>query len=338
MAKDYYEILGVAKTATEEEIKKAFRTLSKKHHPDKNQGDEDAKSKFQEIAEAYETLGNSEKKVKYDRGGQGNNFSDMHDAMRDAFFHRQVPVGDSLIVYVPLTLEEIYRGVTKTVKYHRLVLCNTCNGNGSKDGTSIVTCPSCRGTGASQRQFGAFVFNEACSHCNGQGKFVKEICTTCKGEGLVPEETTVEFKFPAGVFDKWTSKIPGKGHDSSVSGGRPGDLHVGVQELPHTDFKRSEHDLVYRLFLSFTDALFGVKVRIPTLDGDVTFEIPERTSVGKLFRIDGRGLPSLNKSVVGSLIVVSTIVIPDEISEEDKKLLEELRKSINFTSKNSYNV
>lgn len=341
MAKNYYEILGVPKTATEEEIKKAFRTLSKKYHPDKNPDDEEAKAKFQEVAEAYETLGNKDKRAKFDAGGSRppgfGSAADMHEAFREAFFHTvQETVGASFGYEVNLTLEEIHSGVHKKIKYERLVLCSGCSGNGSKNGTSISQCKACGGTGKTEQTLGHWTFANICGHCGGQKVFIVDKCQKCHGEGLILTDTEYEYNFPAGVFEGWSVRVKLKGHDARVPGGRPGDIVFIVKEIPHELFKRNEDDLIYRLQLSFTDAFFGTKVKIPTLDSDVAFDIPAKTNVGKMFRLDGKGLKSILSGYVGSLIVVTTIVMPEEISENDKKLLEELSKSSNFISKNTY--
>jgi molecular chaperone DnaJ len=340
--KKYYEILGVEKTATEEEIKKAFRTLSKKYHPDKNPDDDEAKAKFQEIAEAYETLGNKDKRARFDAEGEGHGsfggFGGMHQAWRDAFFGQQEYVGDSIQVFVPLTLEEIATGVTKKIKFNRLVFCKDCSGNGSKFGKSISTCAKCGGTGESHMKFGNRILVGDCDYCGGHGKFITDKCNVCSGRGLANSEVEESVTIPAGVYEKWHEQIKLKGHESQVAGGRPGSLYIIAQEIPHAHFKRNEHDLIYRLQLSFTDAFFGTKVKIPTLDADVAFDIPARTSVGKLFRIEKKGLPVLgHKGHIGNLMVVATIVMPEEVSENDEKVLEELRKSDNFVSKNTYN-
>lgn len=339
--KKYYEILGVEKTATEDEIKKAFRTLSKQYHPDKNPDNDEAKAKFQEVAEAYETLGNKEKRARFDAESEGfgghSGFSSMHQSWRDAFFSTPETVGDAIQVFIPLTLEEISTGVTKKVKFNRFVFCKDCSGNGSKFGKSISVCAKCGGSGESHIRFGNRVLIGDCEHCGGHGKFITDTCTTCSGRGLANSEVEESFTIPAGVYEKWHEQIKLKGHESRVPGGRPGSLYIIVQEIPHAYFKRNEHDLIYRLQLSFTDAFFGTKVKIPTLDGDVAFDVPARTSVGKLFRIDKKGLPVLgHRSHFGNLMVVATIVMPEEVSENDEKVLEELRKSDNFVSKNTY--
>lgn len=333
MSQNYYEILEVDKNATIDEIKKSYRKLSMKYHPDKNNGDKEAEEKFKTIAEAWATLSDPDKKERYDDKLNGKT---PHQMFRDEFFGQPQFVGESIAVYVPLTLEEIYSGVEKNIKYERGVLCNGCGGNGSRFGKSMRACSACGGSGEQTTTVGHFSFRMECGHCGGNGKFIADICPDCNGQGLKKEVAEISFKFPPGVYEKWNKKIIGGGHECRISGGRPGDAFIVVKEEPHPIFKRDEHNLVYRLKLAFPDAYFGTKVQIPTLDGDVTFDVPPRTPVGKLFRVDGKGMPILvAKGHFGHLLVVATIDMPENISENDEKLLEELRKSTNFTSKES---
>lgn len=333
MSQNFYEILEVDKTATEEEIKKSYRKLSMKYHPDKTGGDKEAEEKFKAIAEAWATLSDPDKKQRYDDKLNGKT---PHQMFREAFFNDESMKGESIAVTVILTLEEIYSGVEKNIKYERGVLCNSCGGNGSRFGKSMRACSACGGAGKQIMAVGGFGIPIECHHCGGHGKFISDICPDCNGNGLIKEAKEIKFKFPPGVYEKWHQKIMGGGNESRTKGGQNGDVYVVVKEEPHPIFKRDEHNLVYRLKLTFPDAYFGTKVQIPTLDGDVTFDVPPRTPVGKLFRVDGKGMPILvAKGHFGHLLVVATIDMPENISENDEKLLEELRKSTNFTTKES---
>ena len=341
MSKNYYDILGVPKTATQDEIKKAFRNLSKKYHPDKNPDDENAKAKFQEIAEAYGTLSDEAKRKSYDNpsnfGHQSGGF-DMHEAFRNAFrqqTRRQVVYGESIAMQIEMTLEEILTGAVKKTKYHKKKRCTECSGNGSKDGNSLVDCSICGGSGAVVERLENFAFNSICGHCGGNGSFIKETCDSCHGDGLIEEEVNLDISIPSGVPDGWEKEVAKYGHESRFERSINGSLVIIIRQKAHEHFERQNEHLIYRLNLSFTDALLGVKVEIPTLTGNIAFDIPERTPVGKMFRIEGKGLPGYSNGI-GHLMVVANIVLPEEISDEDKENLEKLRKSNNFTSKNTY--
>lgn len=341
MSKNYYETLGVEKTATQEEIKKAYRKLSLQYHPDKTGGDKDAEEKFKEIAEAYEILSKPDKRQEYDSGGgrYGETAQDMHDAFREAFFNQHVrrsTMGASIEVYVALTLEEIYSGANKKISFDKWCKCKGCNGTGAKDIKSIKKCASCSGSGKDRIKFGAFRDMETrCKHCNGVGHFVTEHCSACSGSKLTLEKSEIEVAFPSGVYDGWTRDVPGRGHDSPHENGVPGFLIFIVQEVKHEHFERHGDDLVYQLELSFIDALFGVKVAIPTLDGNVAFDVPEKTPVGKVFKVEGKGMPGRGGRK-GSIMAVVNIVLPEQLSKEDEENLESLRKSNNFVSKNKF--
>lgn len=341
MSKDYYEILGVEKTATQDEIKKAYRKLSMKYHPDKTGGDKESEEKFKDIAEAYETLSKEDKRSLYDSGGSsfggGGTAYDMHEAFRAAFGgNNRTKVGAHIRVDVGLTLEEIFTGVSKKIKFEKYCKCKSCKGNGSKDGNNLSKCQVCSGSGIERIQFGPFREVETnCRHCNGEGHFITTLCDVCNGTRLVLENIEVEVVFPAGVYEGWHREVPGRGHDSESERGVPGVLIIVVQEIKHKDFERHGDNLVYHLELSFVDALFGVKVEVPTLSGNVAFDVPEKTPVGKVFKLEGKGLPGA-RGVMGNLMVVANIVLPEKLSKEDKENLESLRKSANFVSKNKF--
>ncbi len=341
MSKNYYEILGVEKTATEDEIKKAYRKLSMKYHPDKTDGDKESEEKFKQIAEAYEVLSKPDKRSQYDSGGSsfgGFTAQDMHEAFRAAFSgsHNRFKVGGNIQVNVGLTLEEMFTGVSKKLKFDKYCSCKACNGNGSKDGKHINKCQVCNGSGRERIKFGPFREIETnCRHCEGEGQFASELCSVCNGTKLVLENVEVDVVFPAGVYDGWYREVPGRGHDSANGKGIPGLLVIVVQEIKHKDFERHGDNLVYHLELSFVDALFGTKVEVPTLSGNVAFDIPEKTPVGKVFKLEGKGMPG-SRGGFGNLMVVTNIVLPEKLSKEDKENLESLKKSPNFVSKNKF--
>jgi molecular chaperone DnaJ len=348
--KDYYSILGVERNATQEQIKKAYRKLAIQYHPDKAGEDKAAEEKFKEVAEAYEVLSDETKKSNYDNygnakgAGQGHyeeDFSDIRDQFNAAFGFggraNTVRKGASAEVYVMLTLEEINKGCQKRLKYQKNIVCKSCGGNGSKFGKSLTNCPRCLGHGKMHQRFGHQTIIHTCGHCGGHGKFITEECEDCHATGMTQVEMEVDVNIPAGVFEGWYATVDGYGHDAKAEKSVPGDLVVIVQQAPHKDFERNADDLIYRLFLSFPDIVLGTKIEIPTLENPVAFEIPSNTPAGKVFRLKSRGLPSLRRrNHTGDMLVVVTVDVPETISDDEKKLLEKLRKSNNFISKNTY--
>lgn len=343
MAKrDFYEVLGVERTATQEEIKKAFRKLSKTYHPDKNPDDKESEDKFKEVAEAYEHLSNSEKKTYYDTYGHSKSGQHQNDDIREQFhsaFHgfgrgEVIYRGEDITYVITLSLEEIQKGAHRTLKYSKDIKCSFCSGNGSKFGTSVTNCSMCGGTGELYHVMGGFRIPTLCRHCDGHGKFITEKCDQCHGSGAKEQEMEVNVNIPAGVFSGWKSGLPGYGNDSMEPKGIPGNLIIIIEEEPHKHFERQENNLLYRLQLPFPDLILGKKVKVPTIDTEVAFDIPPHTSSGKIFRLKGRGLPSIRQSgLVGDLLVEVGIEMPDKITEVEKKLLQELQKSCNFTQK-----
>lgn len=343
MSQNHYEILGVEKTATEEEIKKAFRTLSKKYHPDKNPEDKAAEDKFKEVAEAYGVLSDEEKRRNYDSFGNAkgysghDDFEDIRNQFRNAFNQQHIPRGGNIAIHVPFSLEEMKNGIKKKIIYKKNVACVPCGGNGSKHGKSLTNCSLCLGSGILQRRVGLFVEQTTCHHCGGNGHFITEECETCKGAGMTQLDVEFEANFPVGIYDGWKTTLQGYGHDSVSSNGIPGFLFIVAIQEAHANFERNGDDLIYKLELSFPDLVLGVKVEIPTLESKVKFDIPSNTPVGKIFRVKKQGFPSLaHPGHVGDLLVVATIHIPETITIEEMKILESLRKSDNFISKNTY--
>lgn len=347
MSKNYYEILGVDKNASQDEIKKAYRSLSKKYHPDKNPDNPESEEKFKEVSEANEVLSDETKRRNYDTygnakgggGGHEEDFEDLHNQFRSAFgFSRNMqPRGESIPAFVVLTLDEIKSGVKKTVKYNRHVICSSCGGNGAKHGKSLTNCSLCLGAKVLHRRVGHMTIETPCHHCGGHGHFITEKCDDCHGVGMTNKNMEIEISVPSGVFDGWKERISGYGHDSKSPKGAPGDLFIIIQQEEHPYLERQDDDLIYNLKLSFPDMVLGTKVEIPALGSKVTFDVPSNTQAGKIFRIKGYGLPSVvQKGFIGDLLVVVSVAIPESITDEEKKVLEKLRKSNNFISKNTY--
>jgi len=341
MSKDYYNILEVERTASADEIKKSFRRLSKMYHPDKAGDDKIAIDKFKEIAEAYEILSDEQKKKNYDTFGNPKgqeNFNDLRNQYNDAFnsFRRGgggIVRGESILFSMSVTLEEVQNGAKKKIKYNKNSMCKACGGNGSKFGKSLSTCSNCSGSGISNRQFGHMIIQMPCNHCGGHGKFITEECDSCLGSGISSNELEIDVQVPIGVFEGYKMRAEGFGHDAFADNGIPGDLFIVFKEIPHTTFERQGDNLICKTMVSFPDIVLGRKIDIKTLTKTVSFDIPPNTPAGKVFKLSGCGLPSMsNKGFVGDLFVIVGVDVPKQISEEDKKLLEELRKSSNFTS------
>ncbi len=346
MSKNYYESLGIGREASQDEIKKAYRSLAKKYHPDKNPGNSETEEKFKEISEAYEVLSDSTKKKNYDMFGDAKGQSqghsqndDLNNMFHQAFgFRQERPKGDSLAAYVSMTLEEIKVGAVKKIVYKKNICCSSCEGNGSKHGKSLTNCSLCGGTGMVYQQVGPWRTERSCHHCGGNGHFITEECDTCHGVGMTQQDMSLDVGIPIGVFDGWKTRLPGYGHDYITNKGVAGDLFIIVQEVHHEKFERSGDDLIYKLELSFPDLILGTKVEVPTLDKKFAFDVPPNTNVGKTFRIKGQGIPSLlDNNQIGDLLAIAYIHIPENITEEEKEILEKLRKNNNFVSSNTYN-
>lgn len=362
--RDYYEILGVSKSASDDEIKKAYRKLAIKYHPDKNPDDKSAEEKFKEAAEAYEVLSNPEKRQRYNQfghagvggasGGNGGGFGGMN--MDDIFSQfgdifggggfggfggssrgggRRVVRGSNLRVKVKLNLQEIAKGVEKKLKVNKFVSCNTCKGSGAKNGT-FDTCKLCNGSGVQvkmqQTFLGAMQTQTTCSGCNGEGKTVKDKCNTCHGDGIVRAEEVISINIPAGVAEGMQLSVGGKGN-AAPRGGINGDLLVLIEEEEHPELKRDGSNLFYDSYVNFADAALGTSIEIPTVDNKVKIKIEPGTQSGKVLRLKGKGLPDVNSYGTGDLLVNINVWTPQHLSADEKKALEAFRTSKNFEPK-----
>jgi molecular chaperone DnaJ len=358
MAKrDYYDVLGVTKNATEDEIKKAYRKMAMKYHPDKNQGDKAAEEKFKEAAEAYDVLGNASKKQKYDQfghagfsaggGGGHGDFSSMDDifsAFGDIFGGggfgggsgrggRRVNRGSNLRIKVKLDLNEILNGVEKKIKVNKYVSCVPCKGTGAQNGSGFSNCNTCRGTGqvtrVVQTMLGQMQTASTCPSCGGEGQIIKEKCKSCYGDGIVKGEEVISINIPAGVAEGMQLSMQGKGN-AAARGGVPGDLLIVVEEAEHPTLKRDGNNLLYNLFISVPEVILGTSAEINTLDGKAKIKIEPGTQSGKVLRLRGKGLPNINGYEKGDLLVNVNVWTPQTLNKEEKQLLEKLRDSENF--------
>ncbi|MCM1331972.1 MAG: molecular chaperone DnaJ [Bacteroides sp.] len=372
--RDYYEVLGVSKNATPEELKKAYRKLALKYHPDKNPGDKAAEEKFKEAAEAYDVLNDPDKRAKYDQWGHnmgpsgfgggagGGGFHASGMSMEDIFSQfgdifgggsfggfrqygsaggarrRRQPKGSDLRIKVKLTLKEIAEGVTKKLKIPRFVQCQHCKGTGAKDGTAFTTCSRCHGSGVveqvQQTFLGPMASTATCPDCNGEGKTITQKCTYCNGEGIVKQEEVVEFSIPAGVSDGMTLSLKGKGN-AARHGGINGDLLIVVEEVPDPELIRDGNDLIYNLMLDFPTAALGGSVEIPTISGRARVKIPAGTQPGKVLRLRGKGLPSTEGYGTGDELVNIMVYVPENLTDKEKEAIESLKDSSNIQATES---
>jgi len=359
MAKrDFYEILGVEKNSSKEEIKKAYRQQALKFHPDRNPGDKEAEDKFKEAAEAYEILSDDEKRKKYDQfghaglGNSGGGYGGGGMDMDDIFAHfgdifgggfgfggnsrrsgKRVNKGSNLRIKVKLTLQEIADGVEKKIKVRKDVSCKHCSGTGAASGSSYSNCSTCGGTGSVNRVantfFGQMQTASACPACGGDGKIIKQKCQHCAGEGVEKDEEIITINIPAGVSEGMQMNVSGRGN-APRRGGVNGDLIVLFEEEEHPELVRHEDDLLYNLFISIPDAILGINSEIPTIDGKVKVKIEPGTQSGKILRLKGKGLPAYGSYGRGDLLVKVNVWIPQNLSKDDKKTMEKLQKSDGF--------
>ena len=368
MAKrDYYEVLGVDKKASEDEIKKAYRKIAIKYHPDRNPGSKEAEEKFKEAAEAYDVLHDPQKRQQYDQfgfdagkmggfgGGFGGDFSmdDIFSMFGDVFGGRggfggfggfggsqrqgtRIHRGSDLRLKVKLTLQEIATGTTKKFKVRKDIACPVCHGSGAEGNSGSETCPTCHGQGyvirTSQSLFGMMQSQSVCPTCHGDGKIIKNKCNHCHGEGVVKGEEVVEINIPAGVAGGMVVNVPGKGNAGKHNGVN-GDIQVLIEEEPNDTFVRDGQDVIYNLLLDFPTAALGGQVDIPTIDGQkVRIKIEPGTQPGKTLRLRGKGLPAVQGygRGMGDLIVNISVYVPKTLSREEKEMLEKMKNSDNF--------
>ncbi|OIV46999.1 molecular chaperone DnaJ [Sodalis sp. TME1] len=349
MAKsDYYEILGVSRDAEEREIKKAYKRLAMKFHPDRNSGNAEAEAKFKEIKEAYEVLTDAQKRAAYDQyghaafeqggmggggfggGAGGADFSDIFgDVFGDIFGggrRQRASRGADLRYNMELSLEEAVRGVTREIRIPTLEECDVCHGRGAKPGTSAVTCPTCHGQGQVQMRQGFFSVQQTCPTCQGQGKIIKDPCTKCHGHGRVEKSKTLSVKIPAGVDTGDRIRLTGEG-EAGEHGAGAGDLYVQVQVRKHPIFEREENNLYCEVPINFAMAALGGEIEVPTLDGRVKLKVPAETQTGKLFRMRGKGVKSVRGGSQGDLLCRVVVETPVKLNERQKQLLRELEES-----------
>ncbi|MBD5296040.1 MAG: molecular chaperone DnaJ [Bacteroides sp.] len=378
--RDYYEVLGVSKDASADEIKKAYRKMAVKYHPDRNPDDKEAEEKFKEAAEAYDVLSDADKRAKYDRfghsmgpqgfgGGAGGGggyysggmsmediFANFGDIFGDVFGgggggrysshfggfsgaagggapRKRVNKGSDLRITVKVTLKDIMNGVEKKLKIPRMVACEHCKGTGAKDGTAFKTCERCHGTGyvtgVQQTMFGPQQTQRVCPDCNGEGKIISEPCTFCHGTGVEKKDEIVSFKIPAGVSDGDVLTLRGQGN-APRHGGVNGDLLIVIQEEKNAELIRDGIDLIYNLMLDFPTAALGGSAEVPTVEGRAKLKITPGTQPGKVLRLRGKGLPKMNSSVKGDLLVNVMVYVPENLTDAEKSAVESLKDQPNI--------
>lgn len=365
--RDYYEVLGVAKDASADEIKKAYRQAAIKFHPDKNPGDKEAEEKFKEAAEAYDVLSNADKKARYDQFGHagmsgaagGGGFSGGGFSMEDIFRNfgdifgghfggggglggfgfdmggggQRVARGSDLRVKVRLNLKEVANGATKKLKINKMVACDKCGGTGAKTPDAYTTCPTCNGSGYVTQVvntiFGRTQSTTQCPTCHGEGRIIKDKCEKCHGEGIVKGEEVIEIKIPAGVGAGMQLSVSGKGN-AARHGGVNGDLLVVIEEEPHPELERDGNDLLYNLEITMPTAILGGTVEVPTIDGKANVKVQPGTHAGQVLRLKGKGIPDINGYGRGDILAVVDISVPSRLSAEERKLIEELGRKPAF--------
>jgi molecular chaperone DnaJ len=367
--RDYYEILGTAKGASKDEVKKAYRKVAMQYHPDRNPGDKGAEEKFKEAAEAYEVLSDDDKRAQYDRfghagmsgssrgfgGGGAQNMEDIFSQFGDIFGddifgnffngggggggrrgggQRARGIrGSNLRIKLKLNYEEIAKGATKQIKVKKYVPCNTCSGSGAKDKNSVQTCTTCGGNGQVRKVTSTFLGQmqtvTTCPTCGGEGTTVTAKCPACKGEGRVYSEETVTIDIPAGVQEGMQLSVGGRGN-AGERGGPPGDLLILIEEEAHKDLHRDGLNVAFELHLSFPDAAFGTNVEVPTIDGRAKIKIPPGTQSGKIFRLKGKGFPAVNSYEKGDQLIYVNVWTPQNLTAEERAMLEKMNNSPNF--------
>lgn len=359
--RDYYEVLGVSKSATADEIKKAYRKVAFANHPDKKPGDKQAEERFKEAAEAYEVLSDTDKRKRYDQFGHASNqaggFNAQDVSMEDIFKHfgdifnsdsggfgsffsgssgyrhNYSQSGSNLRVKLGLTLEEIVKGVEKTIKIKKNIKCSTCNGSGAKSSNAITTCSTCRGSGVVKKIvntfFGRMENTTTCPNCKGEGTVITDKCGSCAGSGVVKGEETITIKIPAGVYNGMQLSLANKGNAGKNSA-PSGDLIILIEETKHKFFTRHDNNIIYNLKINFTLAALGGDIEVPTLDGTVKIKIAAGTQNGKILRLAHKGIPNIQTNIRGDQLINISIWVPKKLTASEKQHLEALQNSENF--------
>lgn len=345
--RDYYEVLGVSKGASPDEIKKAYRKLAKQYHPDVNPNDKEAEAKFKEVNEAYSVLSDEQKRSQYDRfghdaftGAGGSGFSgfdfgfggldDLFESFMGGGFGRSRAKktgpqrGNDLQYAIEITFEEAAFGVTKEISISRLQNCTACSGTGAKPGSTVETCKRCQGTGqvrySQSTPFGQFVNVKTCDACHGEGKIITQPCESCHGKGRVSKNSRISINIPAGIDDGQTISLRGEG-ESGLRGGPSGDLYVTIHIRPHVLFKREGYDVVCDIPISFTQAALGAEIEIPTIDGITKYNIPEGTQTGTVFKLKGKGIKHLRSNNRGDQYIRVNVEVPTKLTQKQKEIL-----------------
>lgn len=350
--KDYYEILGVSRDASESDIKKAYRSLALKYHPDRNPGDKEAEAKFKEISEAYEVLSDPEKRARYDRFGHtmgespfsgaegfggfgfGTTFSDVFNDIFTEFFSagqerrgRRVEPGEDLLYNLNISFIEAAKGVEKEISIRRKILCRTCDGDGAKPGSKPIICGTCGGRGSVRYQQGFFNIAKTCHSCKGTGRIIKDYCSTCNGQGFEFEQKNIKVTIPAGVEDGMRLRLRGEGNEGE-KGAQKGDLYIQVNVQEDSFFSRKGDDITCEFPIRFTLAALGGEIEVPTIDGKVKLKIPEGCQSGKILKIRGKGIPNIHTGRRGDQLVKIKVEVPVNLSQKQKKLLKELEETL----------
>ncbi len=362
--RDYYEVLGLGKNASEADIKKAFRKLAKENHPDLHPNDKECEERFKEINEAYEVLSDSDKRSKYDQfgfagvdpnygaaSGDGSGFGagfgdfDLGDIFGSFFSgfggsgsarNRNAPVrGDNIRIGLTISFEEAAFGCDKNVSVSRIETCDECGGNGCAKGTTPEVCPTCHGTGTVMTQkrtmFGVMQTSSACSKCGGTGKIIHQPCSKCHGAGAVKKQKNISVNIPAGIDHNQTISLRGQGN-AGLNGGPTGDLLITISIRPHEYFQREGSSILYEMPVSVTQAILGAELEVPTLDGKVKYSIPEGTQSGTVFRLKGKGVPFLRGNGRGDQFVTVNVTIPKNLTSEQREIVRQLDESLNGSS------